>query len=271
MKKVPLSIICFLVTALVCFSSFSTPVAAEDWTKTDDTMLASIYGSDERFHYEIRWLGIKAGDLIMEIKRLKPEKNRFAINITARSAGLLDLLYPIEDTFESIVEGAQFFPLFHSMQQKEGRRRNYKETHYDQKKFVVKYKKNDREPVRYKLSGPVHNEFTSFFVLRILPLKKKEQIIVPTFADKKRHMVQVLVHPAEERASIFGTVNALKVIPHLTFKGLYTKMNDPVIWLSDDSLRIPLAFKAKIKIGSLTATLIDYWRKDGRTIAGDLL
>jgi hypothetical protein len=44
----------------------------------------------------------------------------------------------------------------------------------------------------------------------------------------------------------------------MDFKGLYDKSGNTVIYLTDDSCRVPVRIQSKILIGSLTAELIDY-------------
>lgn len=44
----------------------------------------------------------------------------------------------------------------------------------------------------------------------------------------------------------------------MTFKGLYDKKGDTVIWYTDDECRVPVLINSKIVIGSLTARLAAY-------------
>jgi len=44
----------------------------------------------------------------------------------------------------------------------------------------------------------------------------------------------------------------------MTFKGLYDKKGDTVIWYTDDECRVPVLITSKIVIGSLTARLAAY-------------
>ena len=57
---------------------------------------------------------------------------------------------------------------------------------------------------------------------------------------------------------LFGKVETIKLTPRMPFKGLYDKSGATVIWLSDDSCRIPVQVNTEIVVGSMTATLIAY-------------
>lgn len=221
------------------------------------SLLQSAYNDGESFRYSVSWMGIKAGELYMEIKKNK-KQDTYTISTTVKSAGLLGKLYPVEDVFETIVSGKYRLPTQHTMLQQEGSRRNIKITSYDQELFLVSYQKNDSPAELFQTDGQMHNEFSSFLYLRVLPFTEDKDAFVPTFADKKRHNVLVTLEAREKIKTIFGEKNCLQVRPHLSFQGLYKKVGDPLIWLTDDSNRIPMRIKAKIVIGSLTANIESY-------------
>ena len=250
-------LIASVVALLFWFATgYSSPVHVP--TPPEDNLLATAYGGGETLRYSVSWMGITAGELAMKVTRLENSKQSFAIAVTARSAGLLAVFYPVEDSFLTIVEGRLRLPLRHEMQQKEGRRQNSRVTIYDQKSFRISSRKNEEPPEVHQVAGPVHNEFSSFFFLRVLPFTGNGPLIVPTFADKKRHEVVVSLEGRETLETVLGPRKTVKARPRLNFKGLYEKMGDPQVWLTDDDLRIPVRIQAKIVIGSLTADLVEY-------------
>jgi len=238
-----------------CFIGGDSP---QQDAQPDDTLLCSAYGGEETLRYSVSWLGIKSGELDMRISPQGDDGNRFLIEVTVKSVGLLGTLYPVEDYFSTVVSGRSRLPLRQVMIQQEGRRRNNRVTVYDQINRRIIYTKNNDAPELYEVDGPVHNEFSSFLFLRIMSYVSEIKNVVPTFADRKRHRVEVSYDGREELETIFGVKRTLAVSPHLTFKGLYQKVGDPRIWLIDDPFRIPVRIKAKIIIGSLTADLIEY-------------
>lgn len=227
-------------------------------SRPDQKLLKTAYTGEETLEYEISWLGIKAGKLTIQRECVTQQEEQFTIRVTAKSAGLLSAFYPIEDLFVTQVQGGERLPVRLDFWQKEGKRQNYRMTTYDQEQFVISYKKNDQQPAVYTVSGPVHNEFSSFLAMRAMPMEVGKELVVPTFADKKRNEVKVSVLEKDRKSSIFGKVDTIKVIPHLNFKGLYEKLGDPVIWLTDDEYRVPVRIKAKIVIGSFSAKLVNY-------------
>lgn len=247
------------ISAGIWFASYpSLLCAANPGTLPERQLLSSAYGGGETLEYEISWLGIKAGKLVIDIEQAAKEAGQYRLKVSATTAGLLEIFYPVDDLFVTLVQGRKRLPVRFDFWQKEGKRQNYRLTLYDQEKFIVSYAKNDNQPVIYTVDGPVHNEFSSFVALRAMPLQIGKQVIVPTFADKKRHEVRVSVQKRKKLPSIFGEVDTIQVQPHLNFKGLYEKLGDPVIWMTDDEFRIPVRIKASIVIGSFTAKLVNY-------------
>lgn len=255
---------------LVVRASAPRAGTAHPGTGPDEALLQTAYGGGETLRYTVSWLGIKAGELVMQVSKTAGSQESFVIEVTARSAGMLAVFYPVEDRFRTMVQGRMRLPGRHEMQQKEGRRVNSKLTLYDQEKFRVSYRKNDEPADIYQLDGPMQNEFSSFFFMRTLSFAGDAPMIVPTFADKKRHEVVVTVEGKEEQESVLGKKNTIKVQPHLKFKGLYEKIGDPLVWLTDDAWRIPTKIKAKIVIGSLTAELIEYTGPAGHFTITDI-
>lgn len=243
---------------------------AHPGTGPEEALLQTAYAGGETLRYRVSWLGITAGELVMQVRKLADRQDAFILEITARSAGLLAAFYPVEDQFRTMVQGRMRLPSRHEMQQKEGRRLNNKLTLYDQERFRVSYRKNDEPAAIYQVEGPMQNEFSSFFFMRTLSFAGEAPMIVPTFADKKRHEVVVTVEGKEEQENVLGRKNTLKVQPHLKFKGLYEKMGDPLVWLTDDAWRIPTRIQAKIVIGSLTAELVEYTGPAGHFTVTDI-
>ncbi len=263
MKKIRLV---FSLLFLSCLLSGKSPAA--EMTRPDPTLFQTIYTVEESFRFSVSWLGIEGGELLIAVKRDPGKEDSFCIDVTVKSAGLLAMLYPVEDRFQTFVQGEFRLPWRYVLEQHEGKRRNRKETTYDQDTHELQYSRND-EPVKtYTLDGPVHNEFSSFMYMRTLSFPGTGDVVVPTFADQKRHEIVVTLEGHEIVPSIFGERSSLMVRPHLTFKGLYEKLGNPDIWLTDDTYRIPLRIKAKIVIGSLVAELIEYQGPHGQLPQG---
>ncbi len=246
-----------LLAFLVCLPRMS---AAEEISPAiDSDALAVIFSGQESMHFSISWSGgIKIGDLYMT---LTPSATGEGLAITARVTdyGLFKLFYPVNDTFTTFVRGPLKLPYRYEVHQLEGSDMDvHRLTLYDQQNFVVLYRKNNNPQRKYVMEGQSYNEFSSFFITRALQLSLGRQEIIPTFVDEQRHEVAVQVLAVEGLDSMFGRVETIKVIPKMSFKGLYEKDGDTVFWLTNDVCRVPVVIESKILIGSLVAELVEY-------------
>ena len=232
------------------------------WEKLIRDLLPYGYPEKEILDYDISWTGgVKIGELKLEIRKTEEKDSVFTIkaNISTKG-GAVHWIYPINDTHITWVRGRDRLPFRYEVWQEEGYNyRAHRITEYDQNNGTVRLWKNEKPEGEYRVDGIVNNEFSSFFNSRLMQLIVGKQIIVPTFADKKR--VEVVVNTVAGKLlekTVVGTVKTLEVMPVMTFKGLYDKEGDTVIWYSDDECRVPVLINSKIVIGSLTAELVGY-------------
>ena len=229
-------------------------------SQLDTTTLAIIFSGSETLHYAVSWSGgVKIGDIYMKINNEKGEDDSFNISAKVKDYGPLELLYPIDDTFNCFVSGPMKLPYRYEVYQKEGYgRKTTRLTQYDQVNLLVRYQRNMEAEEKFKIAGTVYNEFASFIITRALKFHKGEDTVVPTFADKKRQEVMVSLVQREKRQTVFGVKDTLKVYPKMYFKGLYEKSGKTFVWLTDDKCRVPVEIHSKIAIGSLVAELVEY-------------
>lgn len=257
--------ILFVFLCLLVVTLFSHAVMAKNSSyganEIDLQIAKIIYEGEETLVYRLSWSGgIKIGEMRIEIRKVGIGSEDYDLSVKVKDSGVFHLFYPVNDSFVTRINAKDWLPRRYEVIQQEGSSYTaHRITEYDQESGTIQYRKNDEPPVKYAVSGPVHNEFSSFFITRALYLKSYKSQIVPTFVDGKRHEVVVRTAP-EERIydTIRGDINVLPVMPVMKFKGLYEKSGDTVIWLSNDPCRIPVRINSKIAIGSLTAELVSY-------------
>lgn len=250
-----------LALVLVLLPGTGIPAQETRPDQVDQAALARIFSDGERMRYAVSWSGgVKIGDIDMDIRRETGRRDSFTITARVQDYGPLRLIYPVDDTFSCSVSGPLRLPYRYEVVQREGHggRVTKRLTWYDQKLKYVRYQKNDGPFERFDLDGTVYNEFASFIITRALRFTKGEEVVVPTFADKKRHEVRVSLLGRERMQTLFGELPTLKVQPRMHFKGLYDKDGDTVLWITDDQCRVPVEIRSRIVVGSLVATLTDY-------------
>lgn len=236
--------------------------ASKPYGVMDPALVAIGYSGSEVFRYDLAFTGgIKLGELNLEIRAEKEKEDAFALYaVVTTEDSVLNTIYPVRDIHLTRVEGAERLPYMYEVWQKEGY--NYQAhrlTEYDQERGEIRYTKNKKKPVVYAIESPVHNEFSAFFASRVMVYSLGRSFLVPTFADKRRSEVEVKV-AAKDRLeqTVLGPVDTFRVSPILKFKGLYDKRGDTTIWYTADECRVPVKITSKLKIGSVTATLMSY-------------
>ena len=133
--------------------------------------LAVIFSGQEQLHYEITWSGgIKIGEVRMAVVPVPARPGDFRIVASVRSSGLLESFYPVNDTFQCLVSGDMKLPLGYAVLQVEGHgnRRTLRESLYNQKARVVRYRKNGGPETLHSMSGTAYNEIAAFLITRAL-------------------------------------------------------------------------------------------------------
>jgi hypothetical protein len=228
----------------------------------DPQLLPVGYSGKERLVYDVSWTGgIKIGELHLEINDLPEIEEGYEIRATVTTKnGAVNLIYPIEDLHITKVRGIKKLPYHYEVWQKEGYNyRAHRVIEYDQEKGYIRYTKNEKLKDVYQIDGETNNEFSAFFNSRLMPFDIGSRFVVPTFADKRRE--KVVVHAVKQKKfdkTLLGPVTTMEIMPIMTFKGLYEKKGDTVIWYTNDECRVPVRINSKIVIGSLTADLAAY-------------
>lgn len=260
-----MQLVCFLLCLLLGWNCQVAAAADAEIVETrpsqvDPAVLGVIFSGTETLHYAVSWSGgVKIGDIYLKIQKEKTKDDAFSISAKVKDYGPLELLYPVDDSFTCWVSGPMKLPYRYEVHQKEGFGREITRlTRYDQENRVVRYQKNKEVEEQFEIAGTVYNEFASFIITRALAWQEGEAVVVPTFADKKRHEVKVTLVRREQRHTVFGDKATLMVQPKMQFKGLYEKSGDTVLWLTDDRCRVPVEIHSKIVIGSLVAELVEY-------------
>jgi hypothetical protein len=264
-----------LLLLFVCLASGLPVAAAADgqpkgsaaghlaYGVVDPQLLETAYRDGERMRYDVTWSGgVKIGELTLEIKRIKGQKTAThqVKAVISTENGAIHGIYPVRDVHVTTVLGKERLPSRYEVRQKEGY--NYEAhslTRYNQESGRIASKKNDNPKEVCWVKTPIHNEFSAFLSSRVMPFAVGEAFLVPTFADRKRNEVKVQVMARETLAeTVLGKVETMKVTPVLEFKGLYDKSGDTVIWYTDDACRVPVLINSRLKIGSLTMSLVSY-------------
>lgn len=247
------SVLAFLLSALVLLL-LSTPMSAE------------AFNVPERLEFDISYTGILAGHAVQEATQ---SGNEITIVSTARSADWLKFFFPVDDRIESVlIPGPSSqrigVPRLYRERIREGWTRFQKDAVFDRQKLEVVtrdyLKKNETTKT---ITPQTYDTLSSFYYFRTIPLKVGTSYYIDIFDCKKLWNTEVKVLRREEIETPLGKFKTVVIKPILKSEGIFARTGDMFIWLTDDDRRIPVLMKSKVKIGSISATLVggSYWPK----------
>ena len=225
---------------------------------------AGAFAIPERLVFDISWSGVKAGTAVQEVGR---SGEFVTITSVTRSDDWLSLFFTVDDRVEAVMnKGTGQTPLGLPRSYREniheGRTRHHKEVSFDHvnRKAVID-NLLDKSRTTLDITPITYDSLSCFFYARLQKLEPGTSFFMDIFDGKKLHNTEVRVLRREVLETGLGTFKTIVIMPLLKTKGIFSKTGDLYIWLSDDERRIPLRMKSKIRIGSVTATLVggSYW------------
>ena len=106
-----------------------------------------------------------------------------------------------------------------------------------------------------------YDTLSSFFYFRTIPLQVGTSYLIDIYDCKKLLNTKVKILRREIVETPLGRFKTVVIEPLLKSEGIFSRTGAMLIWLTDDERHIPILMKSKVKIGSITTTLVGgtYW------------
>jgi hypothetical protein len=216
------------------------------------------YAAGERLAYDVKFGSIDVGDAVMEVLGLENVRGRQALHIRFNVKGGT-FLYKVNDRYESWIDTVNLVSLRHWQQIDEGSYERQRK--YEIMPEIGVYKENEK-PNQPTVAEPL-DDGSFFFFLRTIPLEVGKTYSFDRYFKPDRNPVTVTVVRRERIKVPAGTFEAIVLHPTIKAKGVFGEGGQAEIWLADDSSRIMLQMKSKLKIGSLNLYLKNIRRGGG--------
>ncbi|MGN7611556.1 DUF3108 domain-containing protein [Magnetococcales bacterium HHB-1] len=220
--------------------------------------------SGEWLKFNIHWLGIPAGDAEFSFHR---NKNHFKIRLKLRTVGIARMLHLVDDTLVSsgkIVDNRLWSQRYLKHQKGKKKRKTEHVFHRAEQKvtYTILSKPDDK---RYfeKLPIKINDPLASFYAFRYRPYPWNEGDIfdLPMIGGRKRLDAKVRIGQQTRLYTPLGWFDVIPVYPVLKKSKLFHKDESLTIWVSMDHHRLPVRIDSDVKVGFVSADLIEY--KDG--------
>lgn len=189
-----------------------------------------------------------------------PRRPLMRLLTTARSNAFVSIFYPVDNRIESILDVETLTPQRMVFRRREGRRENdfsYTFRHAEGEVVAVK------DGVAETLAIPpgTQDAISCLYYLRSLPsLVPGSSLVMNVHHDKKNYKLQVKIEELERVEGPWGSVEAVRVVAVMPFRGIFMNEGNIRVWLTNDIHHIPVMMKAKVIIGSVVARLVDGWK-----------
>jgi len=217
----------------------------------------------EKCTYLVSWKVFDAGIATIDLVDRYHAQNEelYRIRATVRSTGIVATLFTVFDTFESNIAVASLCSRGISKNIHEGRRQRNTVLEFDQKGQQARMVDTD---LSHPGLPPKHSEspippcvqdvISAFYFVRTKDLKVDETFRFPINDGGKTYDVDVEVQAVETVKTPAGTFQAYRLEPKV-FGGLFKNKGRLFVWLTNDTERIPVQLRARITVGTITASL----------------
>lgn len=223
---------------------------------------------DEKIYLDIHYLGMTVGKIMVTNrgKKMINGKEVWHFHSRFKSAPFYSNIYELDDTVDTYVTTDQFLSIRYSLIQRESKQdvddlqlhdRDQMKTFwfYKQKKSSGELKNKEKNAfIPYFSIDP----FSMLFFFQGLPMKNNDIYEVPVLNKAKILLMKAEVEGREEiDTEDADNVKAIRVHATTQYTGETLKSGDMYLWFSDDNHRKLLKAQAKIKIGSVTADIVE--------------
>lgn len=222
--------------------------------------VADSFPKGERLVFDLSWYGVSGGTSVMEVAdAIDRDHPVYKITSTTKSNRFISMFYPVNDVVESYVDIKSFFPHRYRSVQKEGNYRSNKEIIFDREKNTATFidHKSGGKTRKSDIVPGAQDPLSVVYFFRNLPFEVGKDVNVEVHDGNKNWTLVVKVLKKEKKTTPAGTFDTIKVKALMRYEGLFVNTGDVFVWFTDDSLRIPVLMESKIKIGHVTATLIE--------------
>ncbi len=218
------------------------------------------YRPGERLTYNISWSNLlSAGAATMGVDRERTPEGREILRFTstARSIGMLDTFYRVDDRVWSLVDAGTLEPISYNLDQRHGKRKKKREITFDHEGRKALYVKDGHRD-RAEIPKDVQDPLSSLYYLRSRGAFTTDgPAVVQVHESGKNWSVEVHYLGKERIETPAGSFDTIKLKTYPTYEGVFMHKGEIFIWMTDDARRVPVLMKSTITIGSIVATLVD--------------
>ncbi len=220
------------------------------------------YQPGEHFKFKIHYGIFNAGYATLDLQEgeFKGKKLLHAIG-KGWTTGISRWIMKVNDDYESYFD-LNNKPLRFIRKIDEGGYTKDVELHFDHpNKKVLVIDKKKKKSNYHRINNNIHDMVSVFYYLRnydIAGMKTGDEIKVDLFFDNEIYPFKLKMLGKETIRTKFGKMKTVKFRPYVMSGRVFKEDESLTVWISNDKNKIPVLIQAKLMVGSLKASLIEY-------------
>ena len=262
-----------------CFLAISAvlkPVFAENalpglpW---DDPPPELWFPVGEEIDYEVFWGIFMVGEMA-KAEWIERDGRRFlSLSMKAQSNGIVEKLYPVKETMETVIDPATFLPVSFEKDSHEGRHHHHEITTFDhvaKKGHWRSLLKDNRKD--FDIEADTRDLMGLMYWIRKEPIQAGETRRYRMMTDEK--MYELIIEAGKKQPvelDGYGKVPCIKMEPKGKFNGMFVRKGRMFLWISDDPRYTICRATASVPVASIKIMLKrvrgpgdDFWTKEAK-------
>lgn len=213
------------------------------------------FGEGEMLTFSIQYGLIYAGDATLEIGNIATLDSARAYHITsqARTNGTFDIVFKVRDRIDSFMDYDNLYSLRFEKHLREGKFKRDEKVVFDQRNRVAIY-----DDKRVPIAPSTQDFLSALYYARTLPLDVGIAIAMANHTGGKNYPIYVKVLRRQRIKVPAGEFDCLVVEPVLQTTSIFEHKGRLTIWLTDDTVKMPVLLRSKVIVGAFEAVLKQY-------------
>ncbi|MCK9331809.1 MAG: DUF3108 domain-containing protein [Candidatus Cloacimonetes bacterium] len=224
---------------------------------------AQVFMDGERLTFKVKYGIVSAAEATLEARTsVYQGVPVWYLSTNAKTYSFFDKFFRVRDRVESWWDKESLLPYKFAKNLQEGKYRQHRVHIYDHPRRRTTYQRWSFKDNRFdnnEMDMPIDSQdiLSAFYYVRHQPLQVGQSIMVNITADGRNMPSEVVVHRKEKIDTIFGEVECLVIEPKLAGEAVFKQTGSILIWVTNDSYKIPVKLVSKISFGSFTASLTE--------------
>lgn len=224
--------------------------------QTNKLLPNTFFKGGESLNFTLRYGPIVGGFVTLDINELDPEgKGLQHIKGVAKTTGLADKLFLVNDVYESYIDRNTCLPVMAIQNVKEGKRyKYYNEVKYNRGNNTLTSTKSGEHAV----PAGIIDMISAFYYVRRLDFsnaKEGDIYKILTFFSDEQYPLNLRYRGKETIKTKWGKIQCLKFAPVVEPGRVFKTKDDMFIWYTDDENRIPILITLEMVVGSVRCEL----------------